>query len=546
MGDDQKRLFVGNLPHDIRDDEIRMIFNTYGNVTDISMLEGKNCCFVEYDSEDGATAAMQVLHEVYRFREDAPRPIRVSIAKPRGSKGDGRGDESGSIADHAGRDRAGQYDRDSYSSKSYNNDSYSGRDRDRDRGYDGGRGRDSYGADRGGGGAYASDRGGYSDQGGSRGSYYDDKKGGTRAGPYDDKRGSGYSSGGSYNRDRSYDDRGYDRGTDRGYDRGQDRGYDRGQERGYDRDSRKGSGGDTYAGSRGAGKPSGKGGYSECKLYIGNLPGDITRDVIDTVFKTYGAIEDIHVMPGRSKGDNLSCAFVRYYRADDAQACILAMESGYEIRPGYGALIVKIANDREKRPLPDAGVASHRSYSPPPNGHSQGYGGGYDRDARKGVGRGYERDSGKGGHGYERDSGKSGIGYDRDSGKSGIGYDRDSRKGGSAGYDRDVPKGGKGGSKDAPGSKVYLGSLPPDITKETLDTVFRTYGKIEDIHIMTGRSEKTDASCAFVRYSTAAEAESCVAAMEVGYEISPGEGNIIVRIANDRKPQDGGKRYQPY
>jgi hypothetical protein len=50
-------------------------------------------------------------------------------------------------------------------------------------------------------------------------------------------------------------------------------------------------------------------------------------------------------------------------------------------------------------------------------------------------------------------------------------------------------------------------------------------------------------------YSTVDEAETAVAAMQTGYEIRPGEGNIVVKSAEAGKGKGkGGKgdRYAPY
>jgi len=57
---------------------------------------------------------------------------------------------------------------------------------------------------------------------------------------------------------------------------------------------------------------------------------------------------------------------------------------------------------------------------------------------------------------------------------------------------------------------------------------------------MTGRS-KTGQASAFVKYMDAYSAKQAIAAMEQGYEIRPGEGNIVVRHADDSS-KGGGKK----
>lgn len=87
---------------------------------------------------------------------------------------------------------------------------------------------------------------------------------------------------------------------------------------------------------------------SDVKLYVGNLPGDITKEAIEIVFSSYGPLDDVHIMTGRSKTGQ-ACAFVRYTSPDGAKQAVAAMQSGYEIRPGQGNLIVKNADDNPIR-----------------------------------------------------------------------------------------------------------------------------------------------------------------------------------------------------
>lgn len=61
---DQKKVFAGNLPMDIREDEVRTIFGTYGTITDVTIIDGKppgsnKCAFVSYDADQGAATAIQ-------------------------------------------------------------------------------------------------------------------------------------------------------------------------------------------------------------------------------------------------------------------------------------------------------------------------------------------------------------------------------------------------------------------------------------------------------------------------------------------------------
>ena len=62
-------------------------------------------------------------------------------------------------------------------------------------------------------------------------------------------------------------------------------------------------------------------------------------------FKQYGAVFDIHIMTGKSKSGQLS-AFINFVNAEDANSCFAAMQTGYEIRPGQGFIVVRFADNQ--------------------------------------------------------------------------------------------------------------------------------------------------------------------------------------------------------
>jgi len=79
-----------------------------------------------------------------------------------------------------------------------------------------------------------------------------------------------------------------------------------------------------------------------------------------------------------------------------------------------------------------------------------------------------------------------------------------------------------------------------------LEYVFKTYGKLEDIKLMEPRGD-IGRAFAFVAYANADDAAACLRAMEDGYEIKPGQGNIIVKYPDSQRPPSGtGGRSRPY
>ncbi|CAD7931073.1 unnamed protein product [Amoebophrya sp. A25] len=80
------KLFVGNLPPDISQEDLRTVFNTYGMVTDVHIMTGRSqsgaaCAFVHYGDQLSADQAIAALNKAYKIRIDATDPITVSYAK---------------------------------------------------------------------------------------------------------------------------------------------------------------------------------------------------------------------------------------------------------------------------------------------------------------------------------------------------------------------------------------------------------------------------------------------------------------------------------
>ncbi len=120
-----KKLFVGNLPHEIRDPELKELFSEFGTVVSAQVIidkfteRSKGFGFVVMGTAEEAQSAIENLDN----REVNNRAIRVNIAKPpvnrdrggfggdrNGGGGAGRGDRnerSGDRGDRNGGNRFG-------------------------------------------------------------------------------------------------------------------------------------------------------------------------------------------------------------------------------------------------------------------------------------------------------------------------------------------------------------------------------------------------------------------------------------------------------
>jgi cold-inducible RNA-binding protein len=112
-----KRIYVGNLPFSANEDSIREMFEPYGEVVSIAMINDRETgrfrgfCFVEMADAD-ADAAIQALND----KDVGGRTLRVNEAQPREDRRGGGGNGGMRRSDGGDRprrdDRGGDRDRD--------------------------------------------------------------------------------------------------------------------------------------------------------------------------------------------------------------------------------------------------------------------------------------------------------------------------------------------------------------------------------------------------------------------------------------------------
>lgn len=97
-----KRLYVGNLAYDVREEQLRELFTPYGPVTAVQIIGTRGFAFVEIPGERLQDAL--TLNGSVQFG----RPIVVNEARPRGERGDFRGgSDRGPAGGYRGGDRGG-------------------------------------------------------------------------------------------------------------------------------------------------------------------------------------------------------------------------------------------------------------------------------------------------------------------------------------------------------------------------------------------------------------------------------------------------------
>lgn len=89
------KIYVGNLPFDTTEDELRELFSEHGPVEDVQLITDRmtgrprGFAFVEMGSEEAADVAIRSLNG----KEISGRPLTVSKAQMRGTHGAGGGIE---------------------------------------------------------------------------------------------------------------------------------------------------------------------------------------------------------------------------------------------------------------------------------------------------------------------------------------------------------------------------------------------------------------------------------------------------------------------
>lgn len=478
--DGEFKVWVGGLPSDINDQELKEAFSTSGRVVDLSIRHSKNdtFAFVSFEDERGQEAAMKAMDQSSIFG----RPIKVNFVIKDGVKGGkdgkGKGDRKGGKGDRDDRDRGddrwggGRYD-----DGGRKDDGWRSRDGGKGDGWrdDRGGGRGSGYDDRGGGDRYRDrgdgfvknqssrgDRGGQNDFYDDRGRNRDDDRGGGRRGDDRGKR-DDYNDGGDYRSGKGSKGRG--KGDDRGRDRSSGR-Y-RGDDRGRDDDrpierNRPPPRDDKGKGRGGKGQSASDAEANQSRVWIGGLPKDITEREVEKEFSKFGPIlEEVRV----KHSDRDTFAFVQYGRTSHARDAIAQMTQSN----CFGGVIkVSSAND--------SGSGKGKGKDDHSGGGKGGGSGGGDR-ARSRSPRP------RGGASPRRDAGRSPR---RDTGRS--------------------PPRRDGGRPPL----VMLENLPSDMKQEELHDVGSDFG-----HVVRSRLwEQGDVKHGFLEYQRRSEVQNAIGELD--------------------------------
>ena len=98
-----KKLFVGNLPFSVAEEDVRELFTEYGSVESLAWITDRDTgrfrgfCFIEMADAEAAAAI-----EALDGKDYQGRSLRVNEARPREDRGGGRGGRGGNRGGYGG------------------------------------------------------------------------------------------------------------------------------------------------------------------------------------------------------------------------------------------------------------------------------------------------------------------------------------------------------------------------------------------------------------------------------------------------------------
>ena len=97
-----------------------------------------------------------------------------------------------------------------------------------------------------------------------------------------------------------------------------------------------------------------------CKLFIGNLPKDVTEGELLRLFTEYGELQEIFIMGGERSRSGQSSAFVKYASVEACERAIAGVNMRGRVRADDpDPVVVKYAKSTTgKRERPESSVAS--------------------------------------------------------------------------------------------------------------------------------------------------------------------------------------------
>jgi len=248
---------------------------------------------------------------------------------------------------------------------------------------------------------------------------------------------------------------------------------------------------------------------NDFKLFVGNMPGDVSPEEIRSAFSRFGPIVEVYIMGGNRSRSGQSSAFVKFTNLEACSQAIQEMHMKGRIRPtDADFLAVKFA-----KATPVSSPRSGLQTSPSlPQGEF-----------------GLSSQS----HMFLAPAG------------SVIGISPADYAGGSA-----TDSGGSTTAASSPYTtplpsprplvrtcKLFVGGLPTFVDRDDLIAIFCPFGKVESVHLMNNNKSKSGQNCAFVNFYSREAAKKAIDALSARYHTDESISPLTVRFA-DSNPTD--------
>jgi RNA recognition motif-containing protein len=256
------------------------------------------------------------------------------------------------------------------------------------------------------------------------------------------------------------------------------------------------------------------------KLFVGNMPGDVSPEEIRIAFSKFGPIVEVYIMGGNRSRSGQSSAFVKFTTPDACNLAIQEMHMKGKIRHSDSDfLAVKFAKATP--------VSSPRSVIQPSPFSSSS----------------------------DLSSGTQSVGTTMFLAPMGsiIGISPSEYLGSMT---------DSGGSTTAASSpyitplpsprpplrtcKLFVGGLPIFVDRDDLIAIFCPFGKVESVHLMNNNKSKSGQNCAFINYYSRDCAKKAIDSLSARYQTDDSIAPLTVRFADSNPTEtadaDGNSR----
>lgn len=219
---------------------------------------------------------------------------------------------------------------------------------------------------------------------------------------------------------------------------------------------------------------------SDFKLFVGNMPADVSHDEIMTFFSPYGEISEVYIMSGSRSRSGQSSAFVKFATLESCYSAISGLHLKVRIR------------DSDQDPVSVKFAKSGPTAIRNPASESMGT---------------------------------------LDGTSTAASTPASTPLASPSSFRSQVPSGL---------TKLFVGGLPTYVDRDDLIAMFTPFGKVESVHLMNNSKSKSGQWCAFINFYSRNEAQGAIDSLGGKYVVDADLPAITVRFAD--KHEEGNKR----